>query len=89
MLEQEIIIKSKDGLHARPASLFVAEAAKFSGCTVKVVFGEKTVNAKSIMSVLSLGVNNGSKVKIQTEGECEEVAMQAMVDLCENVLNKE
>ncbi|MEI7884491.1 MAG: HPr family phosphocarrier protein [Clostridia bacterium] len=89
MLEQELMINSKDGLHARPASLFVAEAAKFSGCTVKVVFGEKIVNAKSIMSVLSLGVIKGSMVKIQIEGDFAEQAMQAMVNLCENVLNKE
>lgn len=89
MLEQTVTIKSKEGLHARPASLFVAEAVKFSSCTIKVAYHDKVVNAKSIISVLSLGVTKDSQVTIQTEGDCEKEAMQSMLELCKNTINQE
>jgi phosphotransferase system HPr (HPr) family protein len=70
-------IKNKVGLHARPASLFVREAAKFKSA-ITVFCGEKQANAKSILNVLALGANQGALVTIRAEGEDAEAALQAL-----------
>ncbi len=68
MLEKQLLIKNKVGLHARPASLFVQKAKKFK-CALRVVFGGREVDAKSILSVLTLGVNEGALITLRAEGE--------------------
>ena len=54
-VEKSFIIKSPAGLHARPAALLVQKANSFP-CDISLVKGEKKVNAKSIMSILALGI---------------------------------
>ncbi|MEJ5202947.1 MAG: HPr family phosphocarrier protein [Anaerolineales bacterium] len=68
------------GLHARPATLFVETAKRFQS-TVKVRKGEKEVNAKSILSVLSLGVKMNDEIILTAEGTDEEAVLQAMKEL--------
>lgn len=64
MPSQVVVVGSKVGLHARPASLLV-KAAGASGVAVTVGRpGEKAVNAASLLSVLALGVKNGDSVEI-------------------------
>lgn len=64
MPSQVVVVGSKVGLHARPASLLV-KAAGSSGLSVTVGRpGEKAVNAASLLSVLALGVKNGDSVEI-------------------------
>lgn len=87
-MEREITVLNKTGLHARPATLFVCEANKFK-CEVKVEKDGKTVNAKSIMGVLSLGISGGTSIKIITKGEGEAKAMEALVKLVENKFGEE
>lgn len=67
-IEKEILIRNKQGLHARPAALFVQTAAKFDSL-VKIKKDEQIVDGKSIMSILSLGIEYGSKVVVIVEGE--------------------
>ena len=76
-------IKNKVGLHARPATVFVREAAKFKS-TIMVTCGEKTVNAKSILSVMSLGVSKGDTVVLSAEGEGAEELLQALEQILVN-----
>lgn len=83
MPELTLIIKNKVGLHARPASLFVREAAKFQS-TITVLHGEKQSNAKSILGVLALGVNQGAQVTLRAEGPDAEAALQALQALIES-----
>ncbi len=80
MLEKEVLIANKTGLHARPASMFVQTANKFHS---KIVLktAQKEVDAKSILSILSLGLTKGSSVILQVEGDDEEAAMQSLTDL--------
>lgn len=73
-------IKNKVGLHARPATVFVREAAKFKS-TIMVTCGEKTVNAKSILSVLTLGAEQGAAITLNAEGEDAEEALKALAAL--------
>ncbi|SEF88065.1 phosphocarrier protein [Caloramator fervidus] len=82
MIERKVIIKNPTGLHARPASLLVKEANKFKS-EIMINKGGKDVNAKSILSVLSLGVSNGDEIIIKANGEDEKEAMDAIINLIE------
>ena len=59
VVENTVVITNKVGLHARPAALFVQEAARFHA-RIQVKHGEQSVNAKSILSVLKLGASQGT-----------------------------
>ena len=71
------------GLHARPAAQFVQSASKFeSEVTVANVTKESApVNAKSILSVLTLGVHQGYEIEITTEGPDENDALEVLEQL--------
>lgn len=68
MAEQTVRIASTHGLHARPASIFT-QAAAAAGVPVQVAKGGKSVNAASILGVISLGINHGDEVTVSAEGE--------------------
>ena len=65
------------GLHARPAALFVQQAAGFSSA-IRLTCGERTADGKSILGVLQLGASAGSTVEIHAEGEDAEEAVEAL-----------
>lgn len=80
----KIEIKESDGLHARPASELAGIAKKFES-NIVLSFASKEANAKSIISVLALGLKKGSVLDLKIEGsDCDE-AMQAVVDFFENI----
>jgi len=81
VVEKTVVIKNKQGLHARPAALFVQIANKFDS-DVMVSKGKAKVNGKSIMGIMMLEAGRGSKVTITTKGED---AQQAITEL-ENLL---
>ncbi|MDX9865702.1 MAG: HPr family phosphocarrier protein [Anaerolineaceae bacterium] len=80
MPEVKIVVTHKVGLHARPAAIFVKAANKFAA-DIQVTKDDRTINAKSILSVLTLGVNQGSEITIHAEGEDAEAALQELVAL--------
>ena len=82
MPEVNLTINHPSGLHARPASVFVKEANKYKS-DIRVLFGPKNANAKSILSVLTLGANQGANITIKAEGEDSEAALQALTGLIE------
>jgi len=86
MLETKIIVTHKVGLHARPASLFVQTANKFSSkITVRNLTAEcAPVDAKSIISVLTLGVMQNHEILIQAEGSDEAAAIQGLTGLVQS-----
>jgi len=65
------------GLHARPAALFVQQAAAFSS-TIRLSCGERTADGKSILGVLQLGASAGSTVEIRAEGDDAEAAAEGL-----------
>lgn len=83
MAEISFAIKNRVGLHARPASVFVREASKFKSA-ITVIHGDKQANAKSILSVLTLGVNQDTVISIRAEGEDAEEALKALMALNES-----
>lgn len=86
MAEATVQVRNKVGLHARPASMFVQTAAKFSSqIKVKNLSSDgKFVDAKSIIMVLTLGVMKDHEVIIQTEGADADAALDALKGLIEN-----
>ncbi|MEA4812652.1 MAG: HPr family phosphocarrier protein [Anaerolineaceae bacterium] len=88
MEKKSITVTNKEGLHARPASLFVKEAGKFKCKITLSKHGGKEGNAKSILSLLALGIDSGSTIDILCEGEDEKAAAQALYDLIDG-FNKE
>lgn len=81
VVEKTVVIKNRQGLHARPAALFVQIANKFDS-EITISKGKTKVNGKSIMGIMMLEAGKGAKVTIVTRGEDAE---QAMVEL-ENLL---
>jgi phosphocarrier protein len=67
-IEKKIVIKNKSGLHARPASLFVQIANKYD-CDISVRKGKQKVNGKSIMGIMMLAAEKGSRITILAEGD--------------------
>lgn len=83
MVERTLALKNASGLHARPASLLVQTVNKFPGTDVKVAKGEREVSARSLLSVLSLGVGAGDSVTFRCDGPQESEAMAALESLVE------
>lgn len=80
MLENSTTIINKLGLHARAAAKFVSTASAFSS-KVKIAFNGKEVDGKSIMSVMMLAASQGSEVTLKVDGDDEQAAMDAILDL--------
>ena len=82
-MEKTVVIKNATGLHARPAGMFVKKASEFTS-TVEVLAKGKTVNAKSIMGIMSLGLGQGEEIVVKAEGAEEAAAVDALVELIES-----
>ena len=84
MIEKEITVVNKKGMHARPAALFVSLVEKFD-VTVTLTKGPEVINGKSIMGILMLGAVEGTVLKITVEGS---QAPEAMAEF-EKFFNKQ
>jgi phosphocarrier protein HPr len=80
MITKSITVSNKLGLHAR-ASAKLTKAAGAFPCNVWISNGDRRVNAKSIMGVMMLAAGIGSALTIETEGDQEQAAMDALVAL--------
>lgn len=74
MTARNVQIKLENGLEARPIALLVQEASKFES-RIYIQSGDKKVNAKSIMGMMSLGLDNGEQMTVTAEGADEESAV--------------
>jgi phosphocarrier protein len=80
MIKTNITISNKLGLHARASAKLTKLAGSFP-CEVWVTKGERRVNAKSIMGVMMLAAGIGSDIELETDGEREQEAMDALLAL--------
>ena len=80
MIEQPITISNKLGLHARASAKLSKLAGSFP-CEVRLVRGSRRVNAKSIMGVMMLAAGIGTELVVETSGEQEQAAMDALIAL--------
>jgi phosphocarrier protein HPr len=88
MPERTVTVGSQSGLHARPAKLFVQAAAKVP-VKVTIAAGGRTVDARSMLGVLSLGVDSGGVVTVAAEGDGAAAAVDALATLLESDLDAE
>lgn len=80
MAEVKKIILNKEGLHARPAGTLAKTAAEFKS-KIEIQFNQKKVNAKSSLSLMTLGLTHNSEFTISAEGEDSDLAVQKLSDL--------
>lgn len=87
MVSQKVAIKNPSGLHLRPAGTLCRIAMNFKS-RITFTFREATVNAKSVLSVLSACVKEGDEVTFICEGEDEEEALRTLVKEIEDGLGE-
>jgi len=83
MVTKSVTLTNQVGLHARPATFFIQKANEFK-CGIWIERDERKINAKSLLGVLSLGIVKGGEMNIITEGEDEEAAIAALLELVES-----
>ena len=83
MIASDVTVKNRAGIHARPAALLVEVASQFS-CEVYIVKDGSRINAKSIMGILTLGAAYNTTMSIETDGDDEQSALDALVNLFES-----
>ena len=84
LVKKKLTVNNKQGLHARPAALFVQAANKFDS-KVTIRRGKEEVNGKSIMGILILGAEKGTHITLEIEGSDAELAIAEL----EKILNSE
>ena len=78
-LARQVVIQCEDGLHARPAMQF-AELVKGFRSSITLVKGKRRVDGKSTLELLTLGVDRGSELLVEVDGDDEQEAMEVAVN---------
>ena len=86
MYSKEVTVNNSVGLHARPATFFIQKSNEFKS-SIWVEKGDRRINAKSLLGILSLGIIKGTQIKITADGVDEEAAVSSLINLIENDLN--
>ena len=89
MVVKETSIQNASGFHIRPAQLFVEKASQFTSEIRIITEGGDEVEGKSILGLMTLGFELGSKFKITAEGQDEEEAVNELIDLVNNKFGEE
>lgn len=84
MVEKSVIVTNETGLHARPAAALVQYVKSMSE-EVELVKDGKVANAKSIFSVMSLGISKGTEILVRVTGENEESNLDKVVEFIEGL----
>jgi phosphocarrier protein HPr len=86
MIAEKFTIKNPTGFHTRPARLFVDTANDdYPSCEVKVIKGDRVINGKSVLSMLTLGVKFGDEVTVQVSGAGEGEAVHRLGSIFEMI----
>jgi len=88
MIEKNVTVVNKLGIHARPAGSIVRAATAFKS-KVELIKDGNAADAKSIMSVMMLAAAKGTVISVRADGEDENEAVQAVIGLFENKFNEE
>lgn len=81
-MECQVTVNNAEGLHARPAAEFAKAATRFKS-KIEVLVDTKTVNAKSILGLLALGIKQGQSMVLRAEGPDDEEALSELSSLLE------
>jgi len=88
MIERELTVRSKAGIHTRPASMIVRTASKYES-EVFLRRDRYEINAKSVIGVMTLAAEQGATLMLVVEGDDEDDAADALEDLFENGFGEE
>lgn len=80
MRETTVVVVAKTGLHARPAAVVVEKVSCFDS-VIRLSIGDRDANAKSLVSLLTLGASFGAEVTIRVDGPDEEAALSEILSL--------
>lgn len=80
MLSKTLTIENSEGLHMRPAGVVAKEMGKFV-CDVTIVFGDKRINAKSLVNIIAACIKKDAEITFECEGADEEAALAKMEEL--------
>ena len=81
MVSEKLVIVNDEGLHMRPAGTLAKAAASFKDCDITIIYNGKRTNAKSVMSVMTAGVNCGAQIELECNGENEQQALDTLAGL--------
>ncbi|KAB8131741.1 phosphocarrier protein HPr [Gracilibacillus oryzae] len=79
-VEKTVTITDETGVHARPATVLVNKAGSYSS-DMTLEYNGKSINLKSIMGVMSLGIPQGAEIKVIAEGSDEQEAVDGVVEV--------
>ena len=80
MVTKEVVVRCESGLHNKQATYFVQKANEFE-CSIWVSVGNRKMNAKSLLGIMSLGVVTGATVTLSADGVNAEQAVAALEEL--------
>ena len=83
MTSKEIIVTRDGGLKEQDAALFIRNANEYQS-QIRIRLGEKSVNAKSLLGVLSLGIVGNTTIRIIADGSDEQLAVDGLVNLVQS-----
>ena len=83
MVEKNVVVKNRAGIHARPAASIVKIANRFS-CDIKIKKDDDEINAKSIMGIITLAAAYRTELTVIADGDDEQAAVEAIYALFEN-----
>ena len=87
MIEKEVIVKNRAGIHTRPAATLVKSAGKYK-CEFYIIKDDFQINGKSIIGVMSLAVEQGATLNLIFDGDDENEACEEIVNLFETGFNE-
>ncbi|MFA6857514.1 MAG: HPr family phosphocarrier protein [Treponema sp.] len=88
MIEKQLVVKNRAGIHARPAAIIAQTANKFT-CEITLARDDTTVNAKSIMGVITMAAGYNTTLTLTADGPDEKAAVQAIEALFESKFEEE
>ncbi|HKJ85383.1 MAG TPA: HPr family phosphocarrier protein [Spirochaetia bacterium] len=88
MIEREVTVTNRAGIHARPAAMIVQTASRYDS---RIMLGKdnEEINAKSIMGIITLGAGYDTVLNMKVEGPDEQEAADALASLFENRFQEE
>lgn len=89
MLVRDLTVQNQNGIHARPAAMFVKLASEFKACEIFVEKDGEKVNGKSIMGLMMLAAGPGSILRIEISGKDASNAMQQITALIESKFDED
>ena len=88
MIEKDVVVQNRAGIHARPAASIVKVANKFNS-EIIIKKDNDEINAKSIMGIITLAATFKTALKIIADGDDEQAAVEALYNLFENKFEEE